>query len=43
MLSGHGEQPKPASPYGDLIFDGFATGAGTQTPQNFAGLRGSAP
>ncbi|HEY1941068.1 MAG TPA: DUF882 domain-containing protein [Roseiarcus sp.] len=38
MLSGQGGQPKAASPYGDLVFDGFAP-----TPQNFAGLRGSAP
>ena len=43
MLSASDASPKPASPYGDLVFDGFAAHAEASAPQNVAGLRGSAP
>jgi uncharacterized protein YcbK (DUF882 family) len=40
MLSANDAAPKPASPYGDLVYDGFKSAPASQSS---AGLRGSAP
>ncbi|MBV8663760.1 MAG: hypothetical protein JO107_11715, partial [Hyphomicrobiales bacterium] len=42
MLTPGNSPRQPASPYGDLVFDGFATGSKAEAPQPFGGLRGSA-